>query len=348
MAVTCVGVVDAAPTGTFLDRQSERDVRVAVYNLGGFIDNDSGFTTVGPEARIVLTPANERVVRALDADVWAFQEIDDLSAPQIAAALNAADPQSGGTPWFAHRNAGQVIASRFPILDTVTDVPGDPREPAIATIDLPDAWTDDDLHVINVHLKARSGNSNEVRRLASVDSILDYLADTRDPTSLDTLSAGTPIVAVGDYNTASGLAPVNHLANGNFTDNLRYGPDAPPDWDSTPMTIVDARHNRDALDTFTFRNGSSRSRLDYQVYTDSVMTLAQAFVLNTTGMSSPDLLATGLERRDIVFDPNSSRWDHLPVVADYRFAASVIPEPGAWLLGCVVLSAYSGRRFRNV
>ncbi|MEM1445535.1 MAG: endonuclease/exonuclease/phosphatase family protein [Planctomycetota bacterium] len=324
----------ATTTGTFLDRINDQDVRVAAYNLGGFIANDSGFVISGAGNAVTFTPPNARVMRAIDADVWAFQEIDNLSAFQVAEALDQAAPLSDGGTWHAHRDAGQVIASRFPIRSVVTNVPGDPREPAIATIDLPDTQYTRDLHILNLHLKARSGSSNEARRLASVDFLIDYLEDTRNPAASRGLPDRTPIIALGDYNTASGNAPVENLANGNYTNNTRFGPDAPPDWDGTPLTIVEARHNVAGLDTFTFRNGNTRSRLDWIAYTDSVLTLAQAFVLNTTGMSSPDLAAAGLERRDIVFDTDSSRWDHLPVVADYQLSAFVIPEPtvASWIV----------------
>lgn len=334
-------IVSASPTGTFLDRSDPGDIRVAAYNLGGFIDNDSGFTDTGPGfiRSTVFTPPNARVVQAIDADIWAFQEIDDLSAAQVADALNRTVPLEDGNTWFAHRNAGQVIASRFPIASSVTNVPGDPREPAIATIDLPDERFTRDLHVLNLHLKARSGSSNEARRLASVDELLDYLADTRDSTSSRALPEETPIVVLGDYNTASGTAPVLNLANGRYADPQRTEL-AQPDWDGTSLAVVDARHNVTGQDTYTFRNGSSRSRLDWHAYTDSVMSLSRAFVLNTVLMSNTDRAAAGLESQDVVFDRDTSRWDHLPVVADYRLTAFVIPEPtsGALLVITVGLT----------
>ncbi|MEM8782878.1 MAG: endonuclease/exonuclease/phosphatase family protein [Planctomycetota bacterium] len=330
VCVLLVGSASATLTGTFLDRLEATDVRVGVYNIGGFIDDDSGFTVSGSGSNRITTfiPQNARIMQAVDADVWAFQEIDNLSSSQIADALNRAVPLGNGDAWVAHRNAGQVIASKFPILDVVTDVPGDPREPAVATIDLPDELTDDDLHVLNLHLKARSGSSNEARRLASVDSLIDYLADTRDPDSPDALPAGTPTVVLGDYNTASGVAPVINLAFGRYTDSDRYGPDAPPDWDGTGLEIVDARHNVTGNVSYTFRSGSFTSRLDWIAHTDSVMDLAQAFVLNTVDMSAADLAATGLERNDVLFDASANRWDHLPLIADYRFAAAVVLVAG--------------------
>lgn len=349
MAVGLCGLVNpsahATPTGTFLDRLETRDIRVAAYNLGGFIDNDSGFTTTGPGFinATVFTAPNARVVRAIDADVWAFQEIDNLSANQVADALNRAAPLMDGRSWSTHRNAGQVIASKFPIVSTVTNVPGDPREPAIATIDLPEALTHQDLHVVNLHLKARSGSSNEARRLASVDHLLDYFVDTRNHASTRALPADTPIVVLGDYNTASGTAPIRNLANGRYTDPQRPT-NASPDWDGTAMAVIDARHNVTGLPTYTFRTGSSQSRLDWHAYTDSVISLAQAFVLNTVAMSSDDLAAGGLERLDIVFDPAANRWDHLPVVADYRFITAVIPEPGtSAIVGTAMFLVWVGR-----
>ncbi len=347
LAVTlwlCAAVTTQAQTGTFLDKVSPADVRVVTYNLGGFNNgfSDSGFQFADGDWEFV--PSNARVVDALDADVWAFQEINSRSAADIRSAMNRADPLPDGAEWNVFRFSNQAIASRYGFADTVTSVFGSPRRPTIATIDLPNTLSADDLHLVNIHLKAGGTSSDEDQRLNDVDRIIQYLDDAKMPGDPDMLVAGTPFIVLGDYNTASTSDPIDNLAQGDITDENVFGPDTPPDWDGTALTVPTPRHNTGSPSNWTWRSSNFSSRLDYHAYSDSVMTLEKAFVLNTQIMSSADLLSTGLQANDVLFDPGSTFWDHLPVVVDYGLSSVIIPEPV--LAGAVLVVLAAARRRR--
>ncbi|MEM8784020.1 MAG: endonuclease/exonuclease/phosphatase family protein [Planctomycetota bacterium] len=326
-----------AQTGTFLDKLNATDVRVVSYNLGGFNDNfsDQPFDFVGGQWR--FDDHYARVVGALEADVWAFQEIQSRSAADVRNALNLADPLPDGASWFTHKTDEQVIASRHPFLDTGALLAGSPRSPAVATIDLPLSMSADDLHVVNLHLKAGGSASDESQRIRDVDRIIRYFKDAQTPGGPEDLDPGIPFVVLGDFNTASGTAPVDNLRFGDITTEALFGPDELLDWDETALSIVDATHNNGGFPDWTWR-GSRTSRLDWQVYSDSVASLSQAFVLNTQLLTAAERQATGLQPNDVLY--SSSFWDHVPVVADYNLRRVVIPEPAAGVLlvasGCIM------------
>jgi hypothetical protein len=72
----------------------------------------------------------------------------------------------------------------------------------------------------------------------------------------------------------------------------------------------------------TFQGSFFNSRLDFQFYTDAVMTHTNAFVLRTATMSSAALQAAGLLSNDTFFDPSTGLVDHLPVVVDYAITSA--------------------------
>lgn len=336
-----------AQTGTFLDKLSSSHLRVATYNLGGFIANDSGFQFVNDGGGFVweFIPSNARVVSAIGADVWAFQEIDDRSALQVREAMDRADPLPGGASWNVVRTSNQVIASRHPFTDTNAGLFGSPRSPAVVTVDVPSGQGSTDFHFVNIHLKAGGSASDESRRIEDVDRIVQYLREARiDDGGRDDLPQGLPFVVLGDYNTAAGQTPVNNLLLGNIEDEARYGPDDLLDWDDTTLTQAAPRHNGRETAAWTFRNGGFTSRLDYHVYSDSVTALEQSFVLNTQTMTAAERDATGLEFNDVLFNPSQDRWDHLPVVVDYSTSFVVIPEPSSAVLLMLCSFAACGRR----
>ena len=340
-----VGLPALAQTGTFLDKLDPTDVRVVSYNLGGFNDgfSDQPFNFTGGQWR--FDDHYARIVGALDADVWAFQEIQNRTAADVQSAMNLADPLPGGASWFTFKQSRQVIASRHPFSDTFAFIGGSPRQPTVATVDLPDAWTPRDLHLVNVHLKAGGTSSDEAQRIDAVDRIQQYFREAQQPGDPDEIAFGTPTVFLGDFNTAAGLNPVFNLLFGDVINEASFGPDQPLDWDGTALEAVQPDHNLTSSNRWTFRSSSGfTSRLDYQLYTDSTAKLAQAFVLNTTLMSAAELAATGLQSLDVLYNPSTGLFDHLPVVADYNLRVRIIPEPAAAMVGLVLIVV--GRRRR--
>ena len=74
---------------------------------------------------------------------------------------------------------------------------------------------------------------------------------------------------------------------------------------------------------YTWRDDTSRyppGRLDYVIYSDSLLEVAHSFVLNTVAVDDDALKRVGLERCDVTLNVTGEKFDHLPVVVDFRMA----------------------------
>ena len=312
----------------FLNRPSDDVVRVATYNLGGFIDwADALFEFNGAAGEFRAVPSLARVWLAVDADVWAFQEMAERDATDVRNALDAAVPLGNGASWFTFQRSSQIIASRYPIVDPVFSVTGVPRRPTIATVDLPDDRFDRDLHLINLHLDAGGSDSDRFNRQFEADRIVDYLRDVRDPSSAVALPFEEPVIVLGDFNDFDFTNAVPTLTSGNIFNENVFGNDSPPDWDGT--SLFDSLPTQNGVvggSTTTFQNSFFDSRLDLQLYTDSVLTQTNSFILKTSTLSFDDLQAAGLSATDTMFDPSTGLVDHLPLVVDYEVGPELLGD----------------------
>jgi hypothetical protein len=134
------------------------------------------------------------------------------------------------------------------------------------------------------------------------------------------LPAPAPIMVLGDLNIVGASDPLDTLITGDIRGNAAFGPDGAPDWDGTYATDAKPVHNGRGDETYTWRDDGSDfppGRLDFVIYTDSVLEVVHSFVLNTVTMTEEELEATGLERLDVTRGPPVD-FDHLPVVVDMR------------------------------
>lgn len=318
-----------AATGTFVDRLAETDLRVVSYNV--LVDTIFADTNPAQAAKF------ERVVAALDADVWALQEIYNYSAADVVNLLNDIAPLGGNASWYAHQGDDNVIASKYPLSLTATNTVPQKDGTALALVDLPDASYGADLYVMNNHFTCCNEtvppeplDSREQARQAQADALVNWMRDARTPGEFIDLPANTPMLVVGDLNIINEpdvLDPLGTLLGGDIFFEGTYGADSPPDWDGTPLANANPLHNGAGPDNYTWRNDNSPfdpGALDYILYTDSVLQMANNFVLNTATMTPSELAATGLEEFDVTADSVGAFYDHLPLVTDFRFVAPVL------------------------
>jgi endonuclease/exonuclease/phosphatase family metal-dependent hydrolase len=241
------------------------------------------------------------------------------SAADVVELLNALWPASGG--WYGFQGGDNVIASRFPLERTRSRTePEAERSQAIALVDLPDARFERDLYLLVNHFKCCDPERFDAARQQQADAIAAWLRDARAPGGAEELPRGTPFAVVGDLNLVGSLRPLESLLEGDIDDEARYGPDAAPDWDASPLADLRPRHNgRPDGPDWTWRGSSERhppSRLDFVLYSDSVLEAARAFALDTTTWSDAELARAGLERWDTTADGKGRYVDHLPIVCD--------------------------------
>jgi endonuclease/exonuclease/phosphatase family metal-dependent hydrolase len=332
--VACVSGCGPQPTSTqetnagveFLHKPSPQHLRVMNFNPywdSIFPDDDpqnDRWRQHGKSAEFV------RIVQAVQPDILCLQEINPARDPQqVADILAAVLPRGQGESWHAHSGEDNVIAARFDLLlrDSERVIPGTSTGfgHAVALVDLPDAEYAQDLYLVCAHFKSQGGQANIEARQAHADAIVHWMRDLETPGGTVDLPAGTPIVVLGDFNVYD-TDPAYHLTTlltGDIVNEANYGPDTPPDWDGTPLADALPRHNGTGEETYTWRDDTqpyNPGALDRILYTDSVLSVDHAFVLNTMAMAEADLEAAGLEAGDVLLNPSTGHYDHLPLVVD--------------------------------
>ena len=309
----------------FLDKAGEESLRVVSYNINW----DAIFPVGDPqshELRSFSKPtAFVRVMRALEPDILCLQEINPARDPaEISEMLNEIFDSED---WEATLTRDNVIASHFDLLvdgyqlETNTFRPN--MEQAAALVDLPDeTYGDLDFYAVCAHFKA-SGNLADIRqRQQQADVVMSNVRDLRTPDGVMDLEAGTPIVVMGDFNvyTSDPAAHLDTLLTGDVDNDDRYGPDFAPDWDESDFEDALPSHNGLGEDIYTWRDDQAvfeTGILDRIIYSDSVLEVENAFVLNTTLMSEGALEASGLQANDVLLNPMTGYYDHLPLVVDF-------------------------------
>jgi len=282
-----------------LSRQDQSHLRVVTYNVlfDGLFKRPGVFMSI---------------LRVLDPDVICFQEIWNHSAKQTADLVALMLPDAS---WYAEKSYEGVIVSRYPIVDSY---PTDEEKGNLwALIDLPDQRFATDLSLINAHPPCCDNNAG---RELELDAIAAWIRELQSPGGRE-LTQGTPMVIAGDMNLVGPARQLEILLAGRIVNEALYGPSHPPDWDGTALTDVMPYHTN-GREAYTWRSIDSYDRsftpgrLDYILYSDSVLELGNHFVLCTSEMSPEELTAAGLEAYDTAVAS-----DHLPVVADFILPA---------------------------
>lgn len=162
-------------------------------------------------------------------------------------------------------------------------------------------------------LWAHAPCSNDEKRQISADAIISWMGDVRFAGRHIDLPWGTPMILMGDMNLVGEPQPETTLLTGNIIDEDVYCQDVHVDWDNTDLLDV-VPLDPNTGDDFTWQ-GSSLSRLDRFMVTQSVMTIGNSFVFNTDTMTAKELKLLG------VFDSDTSQSvtsDHLPIVLDFQ------------------------------
>jgi endonuclease/exonuclease/phosphatase family metal-dependent hydrolase len=320
---------EALPGIEFLKRRSPEHIRVMSFNVGWdsiFPDDDPQNDRWRQDSK---GPEFVRILKAVEPDIICLQEINsDRDPQQVGDILDAALPLGNDQTWQTHSGRDNVIAARFELAleadrvihsGSITNIGH-----AMALVDLPDAEYENDLYLICAHFKSQGGQANIRARQEHADAIIAWIGDAKSPGGEVDLSRGTAIVVLGDLNVYD-TDPAHHLTtllSGDIENEDRYGQDLMPDWDETGLADVLPRHNGVGEDVYTWRDDTQEfnpGALDRILYTDSVISVENAFVLNTVIMTEEALEAVGLKAGDVVLDPETGRYDHLPLAVDVSF-----------------------------
>ena len=288
-----------------LDRLAADDVRVAAYN----VRNNGLFDRGGTEQ------AYERLLGAIDADVWVFNELWDHDAAETASRVASLLPAGDGLSWDAvKRDSGNVVVSRWPILDSWEVFPGNRLTAALIDLDPVDA--EGDLLVIAAHFSCCTADQ---QRQEQADALIAFVRDAQTPGGDIDLPESTPIVAAGDFNLVGWRQQLDTILTGDIQDEGRFGPDHAPDWDGSDFDLRRSTHT-DQRVGYTWRNDFSSfypGILDFVFVTESVAPVTKHFIVDTRTMRPTTLSTYGLQSGD-----TGTASDHASRVTDLRLATS--------------------------
>ncbi|HKJ66499.1 MAG TPA: endonuclease/exonuclease/phosphatase family protein [bacterium] len=276
-----------------LERIHSGDIRIVTYNT-----LQSGLRDPARQ------PGFRRILRALQPDVMAFQELFDERI-DLRGIIEEWFPEQ---TWYVNQQAHSVaVVSRFPI-----------RKHAILTrsertlaalLELSEPWSGS-LLVINSHLACCDNNRS---RQQDADQIMGAIRDLQHGSGSFSLPSATPIIHAGDFNLVGYAQQLITLTTGDIRNEESFGPGAPPDWDGTPLTDLFSRHTAKRMG-YTWRDDGSTfnpGKLDYILFSDSVIELGRHFILNTAALSDSTLQKYGLLK-----DDSQRVSDHYPRVID--------------------------------
>lgn len=249
--------------------------------------------------------AMSKIIQAVQPEIMIFEEIYNYDEEETLQKIEEIMPSSG-KQWFSMKGGQDVIViSKYAVQDN-TSIEGN----GVFLIDLHPRF-DSKLLLIGAHLPC-CGN-NEGRR-NEIDALMQFIRQSKNGQGEIPLAENTPIILLGDLNLVGNAQQLSTLLDGSIQDTLRFGSRFSPDWDGsqfadlTPFCIG-------IPFSFTYYDPNGRyspGRLDFMIYSDSVIEPVKKFVLFTPAMIPDTLAAYNLDADNAV---NAS--DHLPVVADF-------------------------------
>lgn len=244
-----------------------------------------------------------RMWTTVDPDVLCLQEIYNHTTQETH------DRVAGwlGGKWHAAGNADCKIVSRFPIVQSW------PLDGNLAALLDTSSSLGGQTLLINAHLPCCA---NEVGRQNEIDRIMAFIRDALTPGGVVNVPPETAFLIAGDLNLVGLSQQQTTLLTGDIVGEGVFGPDFTPDWDGSNLANV-LWQQTDKRIGYTWRDDTDTfwpGHLDYMIYADSVLTVANRFALYTPEMPAARLAQYGLLASD------SLASDHLLICADFRTA----------------------------
>ncbi len=276
-----------------------RDIRICSYN----VHFDDLFVST-------KQPSFLRIFAAIQADVWAIQEVYDHSDQEIADLIRVAQNIPVSQELY-HASAGHDvhIISKYPV-QAAHSIAGN----GAFHLQLPISTDEQvvDVLIINAHLPCCE---RDQERQDEIDQILKFIRNQKSGIGPFDMEGEFPIVVVGDMNFVGSDQNPYSLIHGEIANNNLYGPNFNPGWNDKSFNDIKApasgTHN--SCTWSSEESSYSPSRIDYILYTGGRMRARNSFVLNVAKMSAADRNQLNLLSLD---GENAS--DHYPIVADVR------------------------------
>ena len=280
-----------------IDKPNSEWVRILSYNS----ETDNLFDPS-------LKDSYSRILKAINPTIIGFQEIYNHTAEQTAELIEEFLPSLESEQWyFSKQGTDIIVVSRFPI-DQSFYVEGN----GAFLINLRDKYGKD-LLLVNAHTPCCDNNDTRQRE---IDAFMSFIRDAKEEGGVFTVEDKTSIVIVGDMNMVGYSQQQRTLIRGEIVNTNIYGDKFLPDWDST--YLMDAKspttHSPSTITWYNTGSSYAPGRLDYIVFSNSVLDLKNSFILFTN-----ELPQDSLDKYNLLFDDVTRASDHLPSVADFDF-----------------------------
>ena len=272
-------------------------------------------------------PYFSRLLPAIAADIFAFQEIYTQSATETAALVEDYLPSASGQQWHSAKvNPDIIVVSRYAIAETFA-LGGN----GAFLLDLRPA-VDSELLLIVAHPPCCE---NDVGRQLEIDQMMAFVRDAKTSGGDIDLEINTPIIIAGDMNLVGDAQQLATLLTGDIVNQGSYGQPFDPDWDETALEDL-APATSGLPMTYTWHNDFSSfspGKLDYIVYSGSVLNPLNQYILFTQTLPADTLSAYNLLAGDA-----TSASDHLPVIGDFavnqetQINTDAAPSPQGFIL----------------
>jgi endonuclease/exonuclease/phosphatase family metal-dependent hydrolase len=270
------------------DRQPETTLRVASLNvlLDGLLDGQRG-------------PQIGRLIKAVQADIYCFQEAYEPQATTLARGLQQLDPHGDGVPWQVYQNVDLIIASRGAIHPLPVGVNDGWHAAAVVELGKGRA-----VLVLDVHPPCcgYSGSEQDAQRIAITEWMVQQIGKFRGGDYGPPLDAWreVPVIVVGDWNLVGSARPLE----------LMLDP-AGPALQRRSLRHLVGGHTYTSRSTPDKQTSFPPGLLDLLVHSPGLVP-RHGFVLQSEELERTELQRLGLQADD------SLASDHLLLVADFQ------------------------------
>ncbi|GJQ61984.1 MAG: endonuclease [Melioribacteraceae bacterium] len=253
----------------------------------------------------------ERMITTLDPDIIAFQEIYNSNANTIAGLVTSFF-NDGRNYFYGKKGPDNIILSKYPVVASY-DIPSSSgfHGNGAFVVDMTEKYGVKAL-VISAHTPCC--DNNEARQ-DEIDAIMAFVREAKSEGGTLTLDEESPIIIAGDMNLVGYSEQLTTFLTGDIKNNSAYGDDFTPDWDNTPFDDAKPANPNLPLYFTWYDEGSSFApgRLDFIIYSGSVLDMLNSFSLFTPSMHPDTLSQYGLTVND-----SKNAADHVPVIADFK------------------------------
>jgi exonuclease III len=272
-----------------IEKESNRFIRVTSWNcLQDNIANSS------------LTNIFQRILKVINPDIIAFQELYDTDEKFVKSTLQTALP---GSDWYVLKQAFTdiVLASRYPI-ESSHQINGN----SAFIVNLGGNTQLRSL-IINTHLPASQDND---KRLGEIKNIINFVRNAKTNPVQYNLKKDFPVFIVGDMNLVGYSEQLKLLMTGSIDGNIKD-----IDWDNSEFNEANPRATEIPF-CYTWTKSFSSfwpGKLDYIIFSDFSAELKKSFSINTNKMSNQNI-----QKYNLNSDDSHKATDHLPIVADFE------------------------------